>query len=341
MPDLITGNEAIQELLGYQNEKSFSYSGKGSLAKRLLSVNMNYRILRTNATLRYDEWKQIDRGVTDIARLRLNFVNALVSKGLTYNLSNGMGTTVIQSQNKSDISDADMTMDGISKSTKDRPDFQTTYLPIPITHKSFNFSARELTTGRNMGTPINTTTAIDSSRKVAEKIENSFLNGTSSFAFGGGTLYGVTDYPYRNEVTLSEQWDATACTGEDIIGMVIEMIDSAATARFHGPFILCIPSGYASYLIDDYKSNGDRTIYERIMAIPQISQIIYCDYLTAHNVVMIQATSDVIQVVVGMQPTTLEWETEGGLNIEFKVMAIVVPWIKSDQDGRCGIVHMS
>ena len=154
-------------------------------------------------------------------------------------------------------------------------------------------------------------------------------------------LFGFIEYPYRNTVSLSEQWDSSACTGEDIVGMVINMMDAAHDDNFNGPYILAIPGGYAAYLADDYKANGDRSIQERILAIPQISKIVVCDYLTAHNVLLIQATSDVIQVVFGRQPTAVEWETEGGLNTEFKVMAIIVPWIKSDQDGRCGVVHMS
>lgn len=331
--------EALMELLEGAKGTGFSY--KGSVGKKLLAANMNPAILRTNAALRHEEWKQVDTEVIQIARQKLVLVSLLISKGLTYSLSNGMGTTVLQYQNSSDISDAQMTMDGVQKGTKDRPDYDTGYLPIPITHKSFSYTARELAASRKGGLPLNVTTAGLASRKVAEKIESTFLTGASSFSFGGGTLYGLTDFPYRNTVTLSEQWDASGCTGEDIVGMIINMIDAAADAHYNGPFILGIPTGYGAYLADDYKDASDKSIYTRIKEIPQISDVIIMDYLTAHNVVLFQATKDVIQVVVGMQPTTVEWETEGGLNLEFKVLSIMIPWIKADQDGNCGVVHMS
>ena len=340
MPPEILGQEAMMELVGQANGSVMSYAGKGNVARRLLNANMNPMVLRTNATLRYDEWKQIDRTVIQIARQRLVLVNALVAAGLTYSLANGMGSTVLQYQDASDISEADMTMDGLQKGTKDRPDFGTGYLPIPITHKSFNYSARILAASRQNGNPLDVVTAGLASKKVAEKVETTFLTGASSYAFGGGTLYGLMDFPYRSNVPLSEQWDASGCTGEDIIGMIINMIDAANDARHYGPFLLCIPGGYSAYLSDDYKANGDRSIQERILAMSQISQIITCDFLTAHNVILVQATSDVIQVVVGMQPTTVEWETEGGLNSEFKVMSIIIPWLKADQEGRSGIVRM-
>ena len=52
-------------------------------------------------------------------------------------------------------------------------------------------------------------------------------------------------------------------------------------------------------------------------------------------------TSDVVDMVVAQQPTTVQWETDGGFKLNFKVMAVMIPRIKADADGRSGIVHLS
>ena len=91
----------------------------------------------------------------------------------------------------------------------------------------------------------------------------------------------------------------------------------------------------------DFKTYSDRTILERIMAIPGISAIKETKDLTASNIIMVQMTSDVIDLVSGMQPTTVQWESEGGMVVNFKVMTIMVPRIKFDFVNQSGIVHYS
>jgi hypothetical protein len=52
-------------------------------------------------------------------------------------------------------------------------------------------------------------------------------------------------------------------------------------------------------------------------------------------------TSDVVRIVQGMALQNVEWATEGGMISKFKVMTIQVPQIRSDQNGKTGIVHLS
>ena len=55
--------------------------------------------------------------------------------------------------------------------------------------------------------------------------------------------------------------------------------------------------------------------------------------------IMVQMTPDVARAVNGMDITTVQWESVGGMRLNFKVMAIQVPQLRADYDGRCGIVH--
>ena len=55
--------------------------------------------------------------------------------------------------------------------------------------------------------------------------------------------------------------------------------------------------------------------------------------------IFVQMTPDVARAVNGMDITTIQWETLGGMQINFKVMAIQVPRIRSDFYQNCGIEH--
>jgi hypothetical protein len=63
--------------------------------------------------------------------------------------------------------------------------------------------------------------------------------------------------------------------------------------------------------------------------------------LTADNVLLVQMTSDVVRLVRGMGLQNVEWATEGKMITKYKVMTIQVPQIRSDQAGRCGVVHLA
>ena len=96
----------------------------------------------------------------------------------------------------------------------------------------------------------------------------------------------------------------------------------------------------ASAVFNHFKSNSDKSIISRVLEIPTLTDIKVADFLTADNVLMIQMTSDVVDMVVGMQPTTVQWETQGGFLLNFKVMAIMIPRLKNTDAGRSGIVHL-
>jgi hypothetical protein len=54
---------------------------------------------------------------------------------------------------------------------------------------------------------------------------------------------------------------------------------------------------------------------------------------------MVQMTPDVARAVNGMDITTVQWETVGGMRLNFKVMCIQVPQLRADSNGNCGILQ--
>ena len=167
------------------------------------------------------------------------------------------------------------------------------------------------------------------------------FQGASSYAFGGGTIYGYVDAPNLNPVTLSEDWDASSCTGEDILDDVRAMKQASIDAMHYGSWVLYIPTAYETVLDDDFKAASDKTVRQRILEIAGIQNVTVADKLAANNVLLIQMTSDVVRMVQGLPLTTVEWQTQGNMVFHFKVMNILVPQVRFDQEGNSGITHLS
>jgi len=318
------------------------YSGgdpKKKASYRHYPINVNNAI-QVNGTLRRDEWKQLDEAVLAISRTRLQGVQDLIDNNLIFNLGNAMGTTVLEYHSISDAMSADLTMDGVTRSKGDRPKYETHYLPIPIAHADFEINARVLAASRNMGNPLDVDGAEAAARKVAEKLETLLFTSTS-YAFGGGTIYSYLSHPDRNQVTLGTHWDHSAKTGPQIVDDVKSMKQASIDAKHYGPWMLYVPVGYETVLDDDYVSGYPKTIRNRILEIDGIKGVKVVDTLTADNVLLVQMAQDTVRLVMGMGLQTVQWQTEGQMVTKFKVMTIQVPQVRSDQDGNSGVTHLA
>ena len=303
----------------------------------------NYAVqLVNNATLRRDEWKSLDEAVQRISEQRLVGITDLVSAGLIFNLGNAMGTTVLEHHSMGDALSAELSMDGITRGKNDRPEYKTHYLPIPIIHVDYQLNMRVLEASRKLGNPLDTTLAERAARKVSEKLEDMLFTNVD-YAFGGGTIYSYINHPDRNKVTLATGWDDSAATPAKIIADVIALKQASINANHYGPWVLYVPTAYDTVLDEDYDTSGTstQTIRQRIQSISGISKVVVADKLAADNVVLVQMTSDVVRLVRGMGVTNVEWKSEGNMVTNYKVMTIQVPQIRSDADGKSGIVHLA
>jgi len=308
----------------------------------------SYKNMQVNAaTLRRDEWKYLDEAVLKVSETRLNGVADLIANGLTYDLGNAMGTTVLEWHDLQGDMEADMTMDGVSRARGNRPVYQTNYLPIPIIHVDYEINARVLEASRSLGNPLDTTSAERAARAVSEKLET-MLFTDAEYAWGTkddrdrNKIYSYLNYPDINSVTLAANWDAAGKTAAQILADVISMKQASIDAKHYGPWMLYIPTSYETVLDEDYNATtSGTTIRERILKIDGIKGIKVVDTLTADNVLLVQMTSDVVRLVRGLPVQNVQWQTEGKFITKYKVMTIQVPQIRSDADGNCGIVLLA
>lgn len=328
---------------------------------RPLVANRRGQVMAANAaTLRKDEWAMFDTQVIKAARERLSAWNDLGSLSGTFGGFNGMASMVLEHETMSDPGEASVSFDGLVQGVNDAPEFQLEGLPLPITHVDFFFSSRRLAISRKMGTPIDSSMAEAAGRRVAESVEKttiglqvgSILDPKNATSLYGRTpkVYGYTNFPDRltkDDFTdpSDSGWDPAATLDD-----VLDAVEALRENKFYGPFMLYHSPAWSRYLDADYyrlESNGavapTKTLRNRLREIEDIRDVKRLDLFTDTNnpfqFVFVQMTTDVARAVNGLNMTTVQWETQGGMRLNFKVMCIHVPQLRSDHYGNCGLLH--
>lgn len=314
-----------------EDGRSYITVNKGGKPVNMLSQNA--------ATLRKDEWIHLDSVVAKTAQNRLRIVADLNAAGLTFTIPNGMGSTVLQTETQSDIEDATISMDGLREGDRDRPEYNIINLPLPITHYDFSFSLRQILASRSSGSPLDTSMAELAARKVAESIDKITI-GTSTYTYGGGTIYGLTNHTNRMTKTITAP-DASGWTGTTLLNELLAMREQAKAQNHFGPYAIYIATAWDQYVDNDFKTNSDKTLRGRILEIEDFTTVRTLDNMSNNDIVMVQMTPDVVRMVNALGVQTLQWETNGGMKLNFKVMTIQVPQVRQDFSTQGGIVHGS
>ena len=304
----------------------------------------NYRReMVNNATLRYDEWRTLDQAVIRIAEQRLIGFDDLRRNGLIMPLANAMATTVLTWEQMSDALEAAVSMSPVRRTKNDRVDFSTNHTPIPVIHADYTIEERFLQQSRNLGNGLDTVQAERAARRVSEKLEDMLFGSSAVLTYGGGTIYTYLTHPDINLVSLGVAWDDTSKTPEGILADVLAMKQAAINDKYFGPYMLYIPTAYETVLDDDYKTTGagmSQTVRQRILQIANIQGITVVDRMPANKILLVTMQRDVVDLIDGMPIQNVQWDTEGGFIHNYKVMTIQIPRIKSDYDGRSGVVLM-
>lgn len=195
-------------------------------------------------------------------------------------------------------------------------------------------------------------------------------NSTQVGGYGrASSVYGYTNFGPRLTKTNLTAPTAGGWSASDTLADVLAMRDQLYANKFFGPFMLYHSNDWDQYLDNDYILTGGnvatQTLRERLRSIEGITDVRRLDFLfatkpvtdttsasyrgpggedstTAGNpftLLMVQMTPDVARAVNGMDITTVQWETKGGMQLNFKVMCIQVPQLRADFYGNCGVLH--
>lgn len=338
----------------------------GSIASRLAATGFDPRALRpylgedgrgrvtvnhagkdvamvTNATtvLRKDDWLAIDRAVVSAARPRLRLLSDLRAAGMVYNLAGGLGSTVLETTKSTNVGRANVSMDALSRGNSDRQEYVTEHLPLPIVSKDFSIPLRSLLASQRNGNPIDTSMIAECSRSVADEIEALLSGKIASYTFGSGTVYGLANFPERLTKTITSP-AASGWTGKKLIADLLAARKLSTDAHHYGPWVLYVSPAWDQFLDADYSdTKGENTLRQRVAACEGITAVRTLDTLTGYEMMLVQQTDNVFRAVQALDITTVQWETEGGFQQNFKVLASITPQPRADALAQTGIVHMS
>jgi uncharacterized linocin/CFP29 family protein len=307
-----------------------------SMPARLLEANLQINALRTNTLLHKDEWELLDRRVVAISAVVLNAIADLRALGLTTNLG-GLGVLVSQYEQVSDMNDANVNMAVEDDDEEDRVNFPLIGVPVPIVSKGFRIDARSLSASRRNGSNIDTTHVDTATRKVAEKLEEIFFVG-STVVQRGQSIYGVTNHPARNIISGGATWG----TATNIYPNVLAMVAGLQGDNYYGPYRMYLnPAQYIQTWA--LNANTFEPIINTIQRLPGFGpgSVKAANFVPAGQAIMVNMTTDVVDVAIGQDIAPVEWETKGGLVTHYKVLAAMVPRVKSDAAGRSGVAHLS
>ena len=308
--------------------------GAGNVIQRMRANNWDIgKALRTNATLPRDAWEAIDQTVLEVSGQRLNGIADLQSRGLVRNLD-GMGFMYDTWQTMSDSHAAEQSMSGLTQGAQNTADYDETTIPLPITHVDFQIPLRKLMAMEQRGTPLDTTMVAQATRKVIEKLEDTLFNGSTVVA-AGNSLLGYMNYTDGNQITtLAGGWATTPTNIEKDVALLTAELEGD---RHWGPYVLYVHSTeWAALRLRDSTAGGINYL-DILKGLSCIADVKPSDALASGDICLVELTRETIDMSVALDITVVEWETYGGMQSNFKVMAVMAPRCKSDYDGRCGI----
>lgn len=294
-----------------------SFIRNGEIDRRVM-----YQTLVENNTLREDETRQIEDALTRVARRDLQAVADLRAMGLTANLRN-IGVTSYEFDRITPVGEATQSMSILNLGDRDLVDFTRGAIPVPVTASQFEMDARHRAAGTTIGEPVSLTNVEEHTRAVAEKLEDSLVNG-SSVVLGANGMPGYTNFGSRVQSSYSvDVWTDLSGGFEAVIADVLAMRTGLRDNGFTGPYMLYVPANYEGIIDEDYKAESDRTVRERLLAINGISDIRVLPSLPDDEVLLVQMTRSVVQAAIGQDITTVTWDMYGGLATNWAIMAVM------------------
>lgn len=291
----------------------------------------------------------IDKAVVEVGLQRLTLAKYILSKSeLVFNLNDPLSVTQLEWYTRNRTGAAQRTMNPSSRTENKLPVMLPYRLPIYLTLDGFQLDIRTLKMSERVGMPLDVTEVGSCTRSVNEGIEDALINGATTLdgqalSDAGYTAPGILNATNANtQVLTAAAWTLATVVGSTIFAEVESMITKEQGDLKFGPYVLVVGTQLGNVLDCDYTSGQagqsiSITIRERLLKIPSISEILVADMMPATKVALIQMTPDVIQMVNGQAPTVIPWTSLDGFAFFNLVMAIMIPWVKSDASGNSGI----
>lgn len=317
------------------------------LEKQLVSERANRGLptptLNTGNLLTKEAWVMLDNAVLEAARDRLRAWADLRAAN-TYGGFDGMANPILEFERMTDVGEAVEDMDGMTEARSFAPKFDLQGMPLPITHSDFFLSSRFLAVSKNKSRPMDTVRAEMAGRRIGERIEKVTIGIEEGMLYGEspGTrytyandsqVYGYLTHPDR--LTVTGLTKPTGANGETILTDWLSVREQLYLNKFFGPYIVYTSTDWDQHLDNLFSTTEPSagTLRKRLLDIEDIQDIRRLDYLDGttypFKTIWVQMTPETARAVNGMEITTVQWPSMGGMRLNFKVMCIQVPQIRS------------
>lgn len=325
---------------------SWSVSAMRSPGLRMLEQAQTDPQFRALAPMADKAQVLLDRAVVNVGLQRLTVARDIMAAGLVYNLSDPLSVTQLEWQSNNKVGAAQRTMNPNARGENKMPISLPLRLPIYLTTDTFELDIRTLKVSQRIGMPLDTTLAEQCVRAVNEAIEDATINGPTTLdgqplVDAGYSAYGLLTAPNANTQSLTAAaWNGTTPNGATVFSETEAMIAKLQADLKFGPYRMYLPTAVGNVLDGDYNATNNAqglTIRERLLKIPTLQDVVTADMMPATKVVLVQMTSDVVDMVVGQPPTVIPWTSLNGFQIYNLIMAIMIPRVRSDYNGNSGI----
>lgn len=321
-----------------------SIGGIGHLFARYRSIPemLANSHLRSLGPMGEDAERQVDQRVIRVALERLVVVQDMMRLGLTFPLSDPIGTPILSWDQISQMDSAFRSM--IPGQGEDQlPERPRLSVPIYATWSTSSLDIRTLRASQRSGSPLDLEFVSTMTRSVNERIEDAAINGAGLTVKSNATP-GLINAPNVNTMVYGggTAWDDAAKTGVQILADVKEMIIKLQAKNYFGPYILWIPSTYGIKIaVTQYTADFPMTIKSMLQTVDTGSGplvINTADQLPTDRTVMAQMTSDVLDIIDGQQPMAISWTSPDGWRVFITVLAFEVPRTRDTFENQSGIV---
>lgn len=299
------------------------------------------RFIAENSPLPKNSHEIIERAVTRIGRQRLGVVETFLNAGLTTTLTNWWAVPSLRREKVNQVGFAKRSFVPDTRGERQVVDRGGDAWPIYCTSDDFSFNVRTVEIAGRMQYDIGTEHVENATYNVNLAIQDQALNGLTDSEGNAVTFDGLSAPGLLNSTTTFTYATWTGLTGPQIITIVQTEIDVQRARGFFGPWRLLVPANYSKVLTSDYGAAYPKTIVARIQELgPYAGQnlaVEVVDGLPDNRVVLVQMTSDVVDVIVGQEPTPISWQDGPKFNFYWCVLACMVFRMFPNYNGYYGV----
>lgn len=354
------------------NFEALSANAPAGFARRLLAHNLDVETaFRAHSPLSTDATKLIDQTVVQEWQNRLMVTRRLLANSQVYRLPQPFMYSSISHHTEDDETGAVVSRNPIGRGEWTLPDRNEVLTPVYFTFADFQLTLPELMSSRSprQDTPLDVTLIRKKARDVAEAIEECVVKGTFGGAalpkVGGNSAKGLVNATNVQSVSLDGgfAWNHASKTVDSILKDIQAMLVKLDNIKAWGGVDIFIPTAWMTALRFLRNTTTDRTALELIKAalaggsrdvfisdadtLPTDTAIMYLRDSMAMDVILgdfggPQAANDPNAPDVNPVPiTVIPWEERGGLLLNWKIIACVIPRPKSTFSNKAAIVKLS